>query len=124
MTLASDLAQEITGKVLTDEAARTAATTDFGRIVERRPQVVARPASADDVSRVVKFAAKHSLSVATRGGGHSQAGQSLSDQIVLDMTSLNQVREVGEDSATSQGGVTWRTLLEQLAPQRLSPPVL
>src|ERR1017187_821994 len=124
MTWANDLAQEITGKVLTDEVARDAAATDFGRIVVRRPQVVVRPASADDVSRVVKFAARHSLSVAARGGGDSQAGQSLSEQIVLDMTSLNQVREVGEDSATSQGGVTWRNLVEQLAPQRLSPPVL
>ena len=124
MTWASDLAQEITGNVLIDEAARDAVATDFGRIVVRPPQVVVRPASADDVARVVKFAARNSLSVATRGGGHSQAGQSLSDQIVLDMTSLNQVRGVGEDSATAQGGIKWRALVEHLAPRRLSPPVL
>jgi FAD/FMN-containing dehydrogenase len=87
-------------------------------------QVVVCPASAEDVARVVKFAARNSLHVATRGGGHSQTGQSLSDQIVLDMTSLNQVTRVTEDAVTAQAGIKWRALVEHLAPQRLSPPVL
>ena len=82
------------------------------------------PRVGQDVARVVKFAARNSLTVATRGGGHSQAGQSLSDQIVLDMTPLNQVRRVAEDAVTVQAGIKWRALVEHLAPQRLSPPVL
>ena len=120
----NELGQEISGRVLTDDDAREAVATDFGRIVVRRPQVVVRPASAEDVARVVKFAARNSLHLATRGGGHSQTGQSLSDQIVLDMTSLNQVTSVREDAATVQAGIKWRALVEHLAPQRLSPPVL
>jgi FAD/FMN-containing dehydrogenase len=76
------------------------------------------------VARVVKFAGRNSLHVATRGAGHSQTGQSLSDQIVLDMTSLNQVTGVREDAVTAQGGVSWRALVAHLAPQHLSPPVL
>src|ERR1039458_2880195 len=102
MSWTDELAREVSGRVLTDEATREAVATDFGRIVVRRPQAVVCPASAEDVARVLKFAARHSLSVATRGGGHSQTGQSLSDQVVLDMTSLNQVRGVGEESATAQ----------------------
>src|SRR5664279_5271247 len=78
----NDLKQEISGRVLNDPGALEGVATDFGRIIVRRPQVVVRPESAEDVARVVKFAARHSLSVATRGAGHSQAGQSLSDQIV------------------------------------------
>jgi cytokinin dehydrogenase len=120
----NELAQEVSGKVLTDDGAREAVGTDFGRVIVRWPQVVVCPESAEDVSRVVKFAARHSLSVATRGAGHSQAGQSLSEQIVLDMTSLNQVVSVQEDSTTVQAGIKWRALVEHLAPQRLSPPVL
>ena len=124
MNWTHELTREISGRVLTDDAAREAVATDFGRIVVRRPQVVVCPTSAEDVVRVVKFAALNSLQVATRGGGHSQTGQSLSDQIVLDMTSLNQVTGVREDAATVQAGIKWRALVEHLAPQRLSPPVL
>jgi cytokinin dehydrogenase len=124
MSWADELAQEISGRVLSDDAAREAVATDFGRIIVRRPQVVVCPASAEDVARVVKFAARNSLQVATRGGGHSQTGQSLSDQIVLDMTSLNQVTRVAEDGVTAQAGIKWRALVEHLTPQRLSPPVL
>jgi cytokinin dehydrogenase len=124
MSWTDALAQEISGRVLTDDASCGAVATDFGRIVVRRPQLVVCPASTEEVARVVKFAARNSLHVATRGGGHSQTGQSLSDQIVLDMTSLNQVMSVTEDAATVQAGIKWRALVEHLAPQRLSPPVL
>ena len=94
MSWADELAREISGRVLTDDAAREAMATDFGRIIVRRPQVVVCPASTEDVARVVKFAARNSFHVATRGAGHSQTGQSLSGQIVLDMTSFNQVTSV------------------------------
>jgi cytokinin dehydrogenase len=124
MSWASELAGEISGRVLTDDAAREAVATDFGRIIVRRPQVVVCPASAEDVARVIKFAVRYSLHVATRGGGHSQTGQSLSDEILLDMTSLNQVSSVRDDAVTAQAGIKWRALVEHLAPERLSPPVL
>ena len=104
MSWTNELAREISGRVLTDDAAREAVATDFGRIVVRRPQVVVCPASAEDVARVVKFAARNSLHVATRGGGHSQSGQSLSDQIVLDMTSLDQVTACSRRCRHRAGG--------------------
>jgi len=121
-----ELARLITGEVLTDEGSREAASRDFGRLIVRKPAAVVRPSSAEDVARVVRFAAQHALGVSTRGGGHSQSGQSLSEHIVLDMTILNQVQPVDEPSATvtCQGGLKWRSLVEQLAPQQLSPPVL
>jgi cytokinin dehydrogenase len=120
----SELAQDLPGLVLTDEATREAMATDFGHIVRRRPQVVVRPASTADVQRVVKFAGRHSLGLSTRGGGHSQSGQSLSDQIVLDMTSLSKVNGVREEAVSVQAGIKWRALVEHLAPFRQFPPVL
>src|SRR5208282_1288915 len=110
MSWANELAREISGRVLTDDATRDVVATDFGRIIVRRPQVVVCPASTEDVARVMKFAARNSLPVAPRGGGHSQTGQSLSDQIVLAMTSLDKVTRVAEDSVTVQAGIKWRAL--------------
>ncbi len=126
MTWVSELQSEISGQVLTDEATCSAMDTDFGHLVTRKPQVVVRPASTEDVARVVKFAAQHSLAIGTRGGGHSQSGQSLSDQILLDMGALNKPISVddGEPSVRCQAGIKWRALVEHLAPQKLSPPVL
>ena len=126
MTWTTELAQGIAGQVLSDEVARTSVSTDFGRVITRTPAVVVRPASTEDVARVLKFASSRSLAVSTRGAGHSQAGQSLSEHIVLDMTSLSQVRGVDEAALTAvcQGGVLWRALLGHLAELRLSPPVL
>ena len=126
MTWTAELGAEITGRVLTDDTSREAASTDFGRVIVRKPAAVVRPASAEDVAKTLKFAAQHSLSVSTRGGGHSQTGQSLSDHIVLDMSSLSALRAVDEvgGSVTCQGGLKWRSLAEQLAHQCLSPPVL
>ncbi|MBI4164662.1 MAG: FAD-binding protein [Acidobacteria bacterium] len=124
MNWSEELAKLVSGQVLTDESAREAAATDFGRLVVRKPAVVVRPASAQDVSHVLQFASRNSLKVSTRGGGHSQSGQSLCDDIVLDMTALGEVRHVDESSITCGGGIKWRAIVEQLAPQRLSPPVL
>jgi cytokinin dehydrogenase len=124
MTWTTELAQEISGNVLTDDATRQAAATDFGRIVVRQPRAVVRPAAAEDVARVLKFAARHSLPVATRGAGHSQSGQSLSEAIVLDMSSLGRVTRATDGAVAVQAGIKWRALVEHLAPQRLSPPVL
>jgi len=127
MSWAAELVREIRGEVLVDDASRESVSTDFGRMIVRKPAAVVRPASTEDVASAVKFAVRHGLSVSTRGGGHSQTGQSLSDQIVLDMTSLDKVLEVNpgqEGTVTCQAGLKWRTLVEQLAPQQLSPPVL
>lgn len=126
MDWTAELASAITGQVLTDEVSRLQAATDFGRVVEKRPAVVVRPSFAQDVAEVVKFAASHSLRVAARGAGHSQNGQSLSDDIVLDMHGLDRILRVDENgpSVTCQAGITWRALLAHLLPLGLSPPVL
>ena len=126
MSWTGDLAREITGRVATDDPTRESVATDFGRVVVRKPQAVVYPASAQDVARTLKFAAQHSLAVTTRGAGHSQTGQSLSDQILLDMSSLGGLARVdeGAQAAVCPGGLKWRSLAEQLAPRRLAPPVL
>ncbi len=126
MTWTAELARQVSGEVLTEEAAREGVERDFGRIITRRPAAVVRPASAEDVAAVVRFAAQHSLAVGTRGSAHSQTGQSLCEHIALDLSSLHQVLKVDTagGKVTCQGGLKWRDLVEHLAPQGFSPPVL
>jgi cytokinin dehydrogenase len=124
MTWITELEAEISGQVLSDDASREAVASDFGRLIARKPATVVRPDETADVAKTLKFAARHGLSVSTRGGGHSQTGQSLSEHIVLDMGSLSKVRAVDEASVVCQTGLTWRSLVEQLSRERLSPPVL
>ncbi len=126
MNWTADLVREVSGQVLVDDASREAVSIDFGRIIVKKPAAVVRPASTRDVANVIKFAVRNGLSVSTRGGGHSQTGQSLSDQIVLDMSSLNGIEQANpaKGSVTCQAGLKWRDLVNHLAPQRLSPPVL
>ena len=44
-----------------------------------------------DVSQCVKFASKHNLDVAIRGGGHSYHGASSTEGMVIDLRKLNRV---------------------------------
>ncbi|HET7841677.1 MAG TPA: FAD-binding protein [Terriglobia bacterium] len=124
MTWVRELESEISGQVLADEPSREAVATDFGHVIVRKPGVVVRPANAQDVAKTVRFAARHLLSVSTRGSGHSQTGQSLSEHILLDMTSLDGIRAVEERSVVGGAGLKWRALVENLASRQLSPPVL
>jgi cytokinin dehydrogenase len=122
----TELSQEIVGVVLTDDASRQSVSTDFGRVVTRLPACVVRPTSATDVANVIKFAVRHQLGVATRGAGHSQSGQSLSEHIVLDMNALAAPFQVDPQAqtVTCSAGTAWRSLLAETAQAGLSPPVL
>lgn len=126
MNWTTELAAKIKGPVLLDDGAREAASTDFGRIAERKPAAVVRAASAVDVAETVKFAGRHSLHAVPRGAGHSQSSQSLSDDILLDLRGLDQVIRINTEglSVSCQAGITWRALLKSLLPLGLSPPVL
>jgi len=121
-----ELATLIPGRALTDSESIKAASSDFGRIIDRKPCVVVRPQSTGDVQETIRFAARRSLHITARGAGHSQSGQSLSDQIALDLRDLNAVLRFDpvEETVVCQAGITWRLLLEKLLPLGLSPPVL
>ena len=56
--------------------------------------MIARPADAADVARVVSLARETGLELAVRGGGHSPAGHCASEGgIVLDLAGLRDARD-------------------------------
>ena len=78
-------------------------------MIDKQPALIARPANADDVATVVRFAREHDLPIAIRGGSHNGAGLgSVDDGVVID---LSQIRDVKVDpeakTARVGGGATW-----------------
>jgi FAD/FMN-containing dehydrogenase len=75
---------------------------------DQRPAVIIRPVDAAEVARVVTLARDSGMELAVRGGGHSNAGHSLSDGgIVLDLSELTAL-EVDPEGRTAwaQTGLT------------------
>ena len=97
---------------------RAALSRDFGGMVRRMPGAVATPESVEDVSRIVRWAAREGVRLAVRGAGHSQGGQSLTDGgVVLDTKRLDRLRRPGEgqpDLVRAQGGAAWIEVVDSL----------
>ncbi|MFI1413467.1 FAD-binding oxidoreductase [Streptomyces sp. NPDC020707] len=64
----------------------------YNAMIDRRPALVARCASAEDVGRAVGFARGHGLPLAVRGGGHHGAGLGTCDDgVVVDLSPLKDI---------------------------------
>ena len=87
-----------------DEACRM-----FNSMADRRPAVIARTASTDDVVAAVNHARERGLELAVRCGGHSVAGLSTcADGLLIDLAGMKQI-EIDPDAriARTGGGVLW-----------------
>ncbi len=81
----------------------------FNAMFDKRPALIARCATAGDVSKTVAFAREHGLPIAIRGGAHNGAGLgSVDDGVVIDLSLMRDV-EVDPDARTVRvgGGCTW-----------------
>jgi FAD/FMN-containing dehydrogenase len=59
---------------------------------DRRPAIVLRPTTAEEVATAVRFGREHELEIAVRGGAHSNAGHSTTDGgLVIDLSRLRGV---------------------------------
>ncbi|TMM10153.1 MAG: FAD-binding oxidoreductase [Actinobacteria bacterium] len=61
------------------------------RFDDARPLAVAECLSSSDVERAVRWATAHGIRPIPRSGGHSYAGYSTGDGLVIDVTGLNRV---------------------------------
>jgi len=123
--LLTDLRHLVEGEVTAAPEVLERYAQDFGRIIRKSPAVVVRPRDASDVARVVRYAHSREVPVSSRGMGHSQRGQSLSDQgIVLDMRALGGIETIEPEAFVCQPGALWSEVVAASTAQGLAPPVL
>jgi cytokinin dehydrogenase len=114
----------LNGTLLYDSASRSAMSTDGGNIVHRMPAAVLKPASVQDVIKMVQYANQHSLRIAMRGQGHSAYGQSLVEAgVVIDSSTLDAVNVTGQ-SVDAQAGARWGDVAKATLTKQLTPPVM
>jgi FAD/FMN-containing dehydrogenase len=81
----------------------------FNGMIDRRPAVIARCASTEDVVACVGFARERGLVPAVRSGGHSVAGLGVCDDgILIDLGGLKRIEvDTASRTARAGGGVLW-----------------
>lgn len=115
----------ITRELVTDPAALSAASDDFGHMIHRMPQYVLKPASAADIGAVVAWAARQDLQVAARGQGHSNYGRPMvPGGVVIDMSALNTIHSIAPDRMVVDAGAKWSAVIDAALARGLTPPVL
>jgi FAD/FMN-containing dehydrogenase len=112
MTAAHVARQELNGfqgrLIDRDDPEYEAARAIYNAMIDRRPGLIAQCASVEDVRSVVRYARKHNILLAVRGGGHNGAGfGTCDDGIVLDLGGLDGVSvDPAARTATVGGGAT------------------
>jgi FAD/FMN-containing dehydrogenase len=81
----------------------------YNAMIDKRPAVVVRAASAADVEAAVDHARDNGLDLAVRGGGHSVPGfGTVDDGVVIDLSGMRDVSvDADARTARTQGGATW-----------------
>ena len=90
----NELGEAISGPVmLSNHPQYDTARMLWNGMHDKRPALIARCLSAEDVRHAVTFARERELLVAVRGGGHSWPGKSVCDGgIVIDLSQMSNVR--------------------------------
>ena len=80
----------------------------WNAMIDRKPSLIARCSSPDDVVQAVKLARDNSLLVSMRGGGHNIAGNAVCDDgLMIDLSLMKKVQvDIKAQRATVEPGCT------------------
>src|SRR4051812_2018041 len=112
-SLVSGFASRLSGAVLVpSETGYDAARAVYNGLVDRRPELIIRCRTVDDVVAALELARRAGLEVSVRGGGHNVAGRAVTDGgLMIDLAQMKAIRVDPEHaSATVGGGVLWGEL--------------
>lgn len=113
------------GEVITPADARyDEARTIYNAMIDKRPALIARCATAADVAAAVAFAHHNKLDVAIRGGGHNGAGLALVDDgLVIDLSPMKAIHvDPAARTVRVGGGCTWGEVDQATNPYGLAVP--
>ena len=85
-----DLGARMQGQLLTaSDPGYDEARTIWNAMIDRRPALIARCATANDVQQVVRFAASRGLLLSVKGGGHNIGGYAVcADGVMIDLSRM------------------------------------
>ena len=109
-TARAELATSFAGELIgPDDAAYESTRAVHNAMIDRRPAVIARCASAADVAATIAFARSHDLPLAVRGGGHNGGGLGVVDDgVVIDLGGMAKVDvDPASNTVMVGGGCTW-----------------
>ena len=106
------------------DAGYDAARRVWNGLIDRRPALIARCTSIEDVRQAVAFAREHELDIAVRGGGHNVAGHAVCDDgLVIDLSPMRGIHvDPEKQRARAEGGTTWADLDAATEPFGLATP--
>lgn len=101
-----ELGEAMTGPVmLSGHPDYDGARTIWNGMHDKRPAMIARCMSNEDVANAVTFARERNLLVAVRGGGHSWPGKSICDDgLMIDLSQLTNVSIDTDNNRAHVGG--------------------
>jgi len=78
----------------------------WNAVHDRRPAVIARPSTAEEVASAIRFAREHDLEITVRSGGHSAAGLGgANGGLLVDMSAMRGVEaDLRTRTARANGG--------------------
>jgi glycolate oxidase len=104
--------------VLTDEESRRIYASDETEDYVFPPEVVLKPGTTEEVSKVLRLASHHRIPVTPRGGGTGLSGGALPIHggICLSLEKLNRIREINRKDfyAVAEAGVITQHLQEEV----------
>jgi FAD/FMN-containing dehydrogenase len=111
------------GELLTNgDAGYDAARKVFNGAIDRRPAVIARCSSDDDVIQAVNFGREEKLLVAVRGTGHNVAGYAVCDDgLVIDLSPMKRIDvDPVAQLVRVEAGCNWGEVNDALQPYGLA----